>query len=54
MAQQPGSRVTYLLPRGSQRTRVTVRTASPLGAFGTVLPSGTRWADLSLQVRRRR
>lgn len=36
-----------LLPRGSQRTRVAVRTTSPLGAFRTVLPSGTRWADLS-------
>ena len=48
------ARVTYLLPRGSQRTRVAVRTASPLGTFRTVLPSGTRWADLPLQVRRRR
>lgn len=47
------ARVTYLLPRGSQRTRVAVRTASSLGTFGTVLPSGTRWADLPLQVRRR-
>lgn len=46
------SQVTYLLPRGSQRTRVAIRTSATLRAFGAIFSSRTRGADFPLQVRK--
>lgn len=46
------SQVTYLLPGGSERTRVAIRTSTTLWALGAIFSSRTRGADLPLQVRK--
>ena len=44
--------VTYLLPWGAQWTGVAIRASTTLWAFGAIFSSGTRWANLPLQVRK--